>query len=381
MNRREIFDRIMNFEEVGRVLVDQGRQVGSIHKSAYPKIREVMGLPPVENFRILDRQSQCVWSDEDLLEAWNIDFRWIVPKWINVTEIDENTYRNTFGTIFKSANGDYNYIKESPMREAEDLAALVEEWPYWPDPKDLYLVEGLKEQAEKLYNETDYIIGLDGIKGGILQTGLELRGYDQLFVDVILDPDGVKALLDKLADLYCEMYTVYLNEVGKYGQLIYLTDDLGAQNSLLMSPTHIRELVLPYTARVIKHIKSLAPHLKVEYHTDGSVLPIIGDLIDIGVDILNPVQTSVEELKDTAALNKAYGDRIAFHGAMDVQNILINSTPAEIEEEVKKRLKDLGTGGGFIISTCHNINRDIPPQNLKTMYETIAKYSSYPFNF
>lgn len=381
MNRREIFSRTMNFEEAGRVLVDQGRQVGSIHKWAYPKIRKVMGLPKVTEPRILDRQSQCVWSNEDLLEAWNIDFRWLVPKWTNVTEIDERTYRNTFGTIFETTNGDYYHIKESPMRNAPDLKEVVEKWEYWPDPSDRGLVDGLKEEAVRLQTETDYVIGLDGVKGGILQTSLELRGYDQLFVDIILDPEGVHALFEKLTRLYIDMYTVYLEEVGEYGQLLYLTDDLGAQSSLLMSPTHIREMVLPYTKRVIAHIKSLAPHIKVEYHTDGSVLPIIDDLIDIGVDILNPVQTSVEELKDTAKLNAEYGDRIAFKGAMDVQNILINSTPDEIEEEVKKRLKDLGTGGGFVISTCHNINRDIPPLNLKTMYEAIAKYSKYPFNF
>ncbi len=126
MNRREIFSRTMNFEEAGRVLVDQGRQVGSIHKWAYPKIRKVMGLPKVTEPRILDRQSQCVWSNEDLLEAWNIDFRWLVPKWTNVTEIDERTYRNTFGTIFETTNGDYYHIKESPMRNAPDLKEVVE---------------------------------------------------------------------------------------------------------------------------------------------------------------------------------------------------------------------------------------------------------------
>ncbi len=172
----------------------------------------------------------------------------------------------------------------------------------------------MKEEAVRLQTETDYVIGLDGVKGGILQTSLELRGYDQLFVDIILDPEGVHALFEKLTRLYIDMYTVYLEEVGEYGQLLYLTDDLGAQSSLLMSPTHIREMVLPYTKRVIAHIKSLAPHIKVEYHTDGSVLPIIDDLIDIGVDILNPVQTSVEELKDTAKLKCGIWRQNSFQG-------------------------------------------------------------------
>lgn len=382
MNRRKIFEQTMQFKEVGKVLVDQGKQVTSIHKWCYPKIREAMGLPalPEDQIRILDRMSQCVVSDEDLLEAWGIDFRWIIPNWTNIREVDEKSYRNTFGSLFKTEDGDYYALTESPMKAYEEIEDALAEWE-WPNPSDPYLVEGLREQAKALYENTDYIIGLDGIKGGVLQTCLELRGYEQFFMDIIIDPEGSHALLEKVTQLYMDMYTVYLNEVGEYGQILYLTDDLGAQNSMLMSLNHFREFVKPYEARLIKHIKSLAPHIRISFHTDGSVLPLIEDLIEIGVDILNPVQTSVDELKDTQALNAKYGDRIAFHGAMDVQNVLINSTPEEIEEEVKKRLKDLGTGGGFIISTCHNINRDIPPENLKRMFEAIHKYQNYPFSF
>lgn len=379
MNRREIFKQTMNHKEVGRVLVDQGKQVSSIHKWAYPAIRNAMGLPEVEH-RILDRMSQCVVSDEDLLKAWNIDFRWIIPKWINVKEISKNSYKNTFGTIYENSDGDYYAIKESPMRNHPSLSDAVDVWE-WPNPNDPFLTEGLREEARCLFENTDYVIGADGIKGGILQTSLELRGYDQFFMDLILDSDGAHKLLNKITQLYIDMYTPYLEAVGEYCQLLYLTDDFGSQNSLLMSPVHWREFIKPYEARLIKHIKSRAPHIKIMFHTDGSVLPIIEDMIDMGVDILNPVQTSVKELADTKSLNEKFGDRICFHGAMDVQNVLINSTPDQIEDEVKQRLKDLGTGGGYIICTCHNINRDIPAENLKRMYEAINKYSKYPFNF
>jgi uroporphyrinogen decarboxylase len=375
MNRREIFKRTMNHEEAGRVLVDQGKQVTSIHRLAYPAIRKVMGLPEKQG-RILDRMSQCVWSDEDLLEAWNIDFRWIVPNWVQIQEIDKDNYRNMFGTLFTNS-GSYFAIADAPLKELS--LDEIKEY-HWPETNDPRIVEGLAEQARSLYENTDYVIGADGIKGGILQTALELRGYDQFFMDLALEPDLAHYLLDKLTELYKGFYSTYLPSVAKYCQLLYLTDDFGTQNSLLMSPDMWREFILPRQQELIRHIRSLAD-LKIMFHTDGSVLPLIDDMIDMGVDILNPVQTSVEELRDTAALKSRYGDRICFHGAMDVQNVLINSTPDQVRMEVKKRLRDLGTNGGFMIATCHNINTDIPPENLKVMFEAIQQYGSYPLKF
>jgi uroporphyrinogen decarboxylase len=376
LNRREIFNKTMNHEGEGRVLVDQGKQVGSIHKFGYAAIRKEMGLPEVKNPKILDRMSQCVVSDEDLLEAWGIDFRWLVPNWVQIEEIEAKSYRNLFGILFKDS-GDYFSVADAPLKE-KPISAL-NDYP-WPDPHYPDMFSGLREEAKKLFNETDYVIGADGIKGGIFQTSLELRGYDQFYMDFALDPEYAHAILRKVTDLYKEMYFHYMKEVGEYVQLVYITDDFGSQNSMLMSPQMWEEFLKPYEAELIKQIKTLAPHVKIMFHTDGSVLPIIDGMIEMGVDILNPVQTSVDELKDTAALNASHGSRIGFHGAVDVQNIMINSTPEEIRQEVNRRICDLGTGGGYIISTCHNIGYDIPPENLKAFYEAVKEFSSYPLS-
>ncbi|MBL7005665.1 MAG: hypothetical protein ISR78_01140 [Spirochaetia bacterium] len=373
MNRREIFIAAMNHQEVGRVLVDQGKQVGSIHKFGYAKIREIMGLPPKEGV-ILDRMSQCVVSDEDLLEAWGIDFRWLIPNWVQIEEIDADHYRNLFGVLFRNS-GDYFSVYDAPLREKE--LTDIETYP-WPELNDPAMFAGLRARAQDLHENSDYVIGADGIKGGILQTSLELRGYDQLYMDFYLEPEFANALLDKVTDCYKQMYTNYMREVGEYVQIVYLTDDFGSQNSMLMSKDMWETFMKPRQAALIAHIKSLAPHVNVMFHTDGSVLPIIDGMIEMGVDILNPVQTSVEELKDTRALNERYGDTIAFHGAIDVQNIMVNATPDQIREEVNMRLCDLGKGGGYIIATCHNIGYDIPPENLKAFYAAVQEFSGYP---
>ena len=235
-----------------------------------------------------------------------------------------------------------------------------------------------QEKAKYLHENTDYVIGADGIKGGVFQTSLELRGYDQLYIDFALNPEFSHTLLRKVTNCYKEMYTNYMKEVGNYVQVVFLTDDFGSQNSLLVSPKMWNEYLKSYEKDLISHIKSLAPHVKVIFHTDGSVLPIIDGLIEMGVDILNPIQTSLEEFEDTKALNENYGDRICFHGGIDVQKVMINSTPDDIRKEVNRRLCDLGSGGGYIISTCHNIGYDIPPENVKALYEAIKEFSTYP---
>jgi uroporphyrinogen decarboxylase len=375
MNRRELFDSTMNYQEAERLLVDHGKQVSSIHKLNYNPIRAEFGLPENKDYKILDRMSQCVVTDEDLLELWGIDFRWLIPNWTNIKEIDAQHYRNTFGALFKDS-GDYFAISESPLKGKgmEGLAAY--EWPAVDDPGQFH---GLREQAEYWHKNTDYVIGADGIKGGVLQTCLELAGYDQFFMDLVIDPEFAHALLEKVTDIYKEMYTRYLSEVGEYVQALYLTDDFGTQNSLLMSPDMWREFIMPREAALVKHIKEHAPHVKVIFHTDGSVRPLLNDMIDeMHVDILNPVQTSVEELSDTAALNADFGDRVGFHGGIDVQKVLVTMNAEEIRREVNRRICDLGQGGGYIICTCHNVGHDIPPANVKAMYDAIREFNSYP---
>lgn len=372
-SRRECFDIAMSRREPEKVLLDHGKQVSSIHKNIYHAVRRKMGLGEVP-CRILDRMSQCVHTDEDLLELWGVDFRWLIPNWTGITEIDSCHYRNLFGVLFQDS-GDYFSISQSPLRGAGMDELNSYQWPEVNDPGQF---SGLREQAEHWHRKTDYVIGADGIKGGILQTSLELAGYDQFFMDMLLNPEFAHALLDKVLSLYQGMYTNYMREIGQYIQCIYLTDDFGSQNSLLMSPDMWREFIKPREAALISHIKELAPHVKVIFHTDGSVKPLLDDMIEMGVDILNPVQTSVEELSDTAALKDEYGDRLCFHGGIDVQKVLVSMDEEEIRHEVHRRIWDLGRQGGYICCTCHNIGHDIPPGSIRAMFEAVREYQWYP---
>ena len=156
-----------------------------------------------------------------------------------------------------------------------------------------------------------------------------------------------------------------------------LTDDLGSQTSLLISPRMFRELIKPRMQELHDHIKSCAD-VKLMFHTDGAVLPLIDDFLEMNVDILNPVQTSVSGLEDTFALKEKYGDRLSFHGAIDVQQMMPNATTEELEQEIARRIYDLGRNGGYILAPCHNIGHDIPPENVVTLFEKARESGNDP---
>jgi uroporphyrinogen decarboxylase len=206
---------------------------------------------------------------------------------------------------------------------------------------------------------------------------LQMRGYDQFFMDLIIDKPFAEALMDKILVTLKEMWSRYMEEVGPYVQIVYLTDDLGSQSSLLISPKLFREMLKPRIKELHDHIKSLAD-VKLMFHTDGAVLPLIDDFLDMNVDILNPIQTSVTGLEDTLALNEKYGDRLCFHGAIDVQQMLPNATTDELEQEIACRVYDLGRNGGYILAPCHNIGHDIPPENVVTLFEKARQLGRDP---
>ena len=374
MNPRERFEALINHREPDRVPVDLGRHVGSLHTHSYAKLVEYLADPDLKNQdKILDRMVQNVFPDEKLLQRFNVDYRWLVPNWVGVREVeDEDAYIDMWGIKWTYMLDSYSMV-DSPLKDVaiDDL----DRFP-WPDPSNPRMFAGLREQARYWHENTDYVIVADTIKGGLLTKALQIRGYEAFFSDLAQDVAYAEALLDKLLDLYKEMWTRYMKEVGTYAQIVYFTDDIGAQESMMISPATFRTLIKPRLKEIIDHIKGLAD-VKFMYHTDGSVVPVIGDLIEIGVDILNPIQTSALGM-DTYIMKETYGDRLCFHGAIDVQQMLPFSTPEQIRYDVAKRIYDLGRGGGFILSPCHNIGSDVTPERIMALFNAAQELGGYP---
>jgi uroporphyrinogen decarboxylase len=169
----------------------------------------------------------------------------------------------------------------------------------------------------------------------------------------------------------------YLDAVGPYIDLITFSDDLGSQRAPLISPKMYRRMIKPYQAEVIAAIKRRSK-AKVFFHSCGNVYPLIGDLIEIGVDVLNPVQVSAGEMGDTARLKREFGDRITFCGAVDTQWVLPHGTTDDVRSEVRRRIRDLAPGGGYILAAVHCIQPDVPPENVLAMFDEARVAGRYP---
>jgi len=363
------------------VPLDMGKHIGSIHKKHYAELGPLLpqlGLHGGE--RILDRMAQTVVPDEALLQHFGVDFRWLVPNWVQVTErTDVEGYFDMWGVPYKGAHGDHfavDTLSRAPLADCE-TPEDVEKAACWPDPEDPAQFAGLAERARQLHETTGYVLGADAIKAGPLMSALQMRGYQQFFIDLVINPELADAILGKITDLLCRMWTRFMDEVGPFVDLAYVTDDLGTQTSLLISPKVYRKRIKPFHTRLHQHIKSCG-NVYLMMHTDGAVLPLIEDLIETGADILNPVQTSTTGMDDTAALKARFGDRIAFHGAMDVQQMMPNATREELRWEIARRMTDLGRDGGYVIAPCHNIGHDIPTANTLAFFEMAREMNRYP---
>ena len=193
---------------------------------------------------------------------------------------------------------------------------------------------------------------------------------------LILELDFVHAVFQKLTDIISKQLIYFLEQVGPYIEVIKMADDLGGQENALMSPLTYRSELKPYHKEIYSLIKKYTP-AKIFHHSCGSVSKLLPDLIDAGVEVLNPVQVSAKNM-DTQQLKTEFGDQLSFWGAIDTQHVLPNGTTEEVQEEVRKRIYDLGAGGGYVLAPVHNIQADVPVANVLEMYTSARHFGKYP---
>jgi uroporphyrinogen decarboxylase len=369
MNSRERVMAALRHEEPDRVPVDLGSTaVSGIHRRANEALKALLGIQADEP--VHDLVQGLVVPDERILRRFGVDFRRVALRPSSAAATawpsdSDDTYTDEWG-MRRQRTELYWEIMEHPLADAtvEDLR----HYP-WPDPHDPRRVAGLAEEARRLYEETDYALVADFLGGGIFEQALWMRGFERFMMDLLGNEPFATALLDILLELYIEFYDVYLEAVGPYVQIVALGDDLGMQTGPLISPQLYRRLIKPRHKELYDFIHSRT-EAKIMHHTCGSVFPFVQDLIDVGVDILNPIQISARGM-DPVALKREFGEQLVFHGGIDVQQILPFATPERVREEVKRIVAILGRGGGYILAPSHNIQADVPPENVLAMYEAI----------
>ncbi|UCF99928.1 MAG: hypothetical protein JSV89_10425 [Spirochaetaceae bacterium] len=225
----------------------------------------------------------------------------------------------------------------------------------------------LRTRARDLYENTDKAL-FGWFNGSIFESGQFLSGFDTFFMRLVGEPEFSRRLLERLTEAVIEDLKRYLDAVGQYIQVIGFGDDLGFQNGPQIDPRLFRSLVKPLLKQIYATAHSMSA-AKVFLHSCGSVYEFIEDFIEIGVDILNPVQTSAAHM-DVETLKQLFGDRIVFWGGgADVQNVLPRGTPEEVRRDVRYRIEVMQPGGGFVFAPIHNLQADIPPENIVAMYE------------
>lgn len=371
----------LNHEEPDRIPSDlAGTLVSSIHKEAYVELTDYLDIEPGE-MKMMDDVQQLPEVSDEFRDYFQVDFLQLAgdPPGDWELEIEERedsyVYYDEWGTLMKMPKNGGHYFDyyEFPLTgDIEELQRYD-----WPDPDDPARTEGLRERAEKMVDAGYAVCGSPLFGGGILEQSERIIGLAEFFTLLLKDPAAAEYTLERLTDIYNRAIENFLEEVGDLVDVILYWDDVGSQDSLLVSPKTYREMIKPRQAKLFDTVHSNSD-AQVFYHTDGAVRSLLPDLIEIGVDVLQPVQVNCRGMGDTAGLKEEFGDDLVFWGAScDTQKTLPYGSPEDVRKETKRRILDLKEGGGFVFSPIHNLQPGVPPENIEAMYETFYEYRDY----
>jgi uroporphyrinogen decarboxylase len=272
--------------------------------------------------------------------------------------------------------GYYDEFFDFPMRNMTEPRE-IKDYPYWPDTKDPYYTDGVRDAAKKLRESTDRTItGASTFSALPFNFYPFLTGMDRWFMDMKLNEKFYFALSDRLLEIGTDLQARWLAEVGEYLDFVSIYDDLGSQQGLLMSHEDYRKFIHPYTKQIIENIKKYAPNVKIYRHACGSCYHVMKDFIELGIDVVHPVQPQAR-YNEPWRLKKEFGKDITLCGGIDIQTWLPKATPQQVKEEVKKVIEVYAPEGGFIIAPTHNIEPDTPPENIIAAFDAALEYGDY----
>lgn len=379
MNSRERLETTLNHKEPDRVPIDLGGIVTGITTGANKALKYHLGFQSDDP--VVDRVQQLALPSDAVLERLYVDTRYIYLQasrdWQDI-ELPDDTYQDEFGVLRKAAYDPdgwllyYDHVGH-PLGDAETVADLAKY--KWPDPHDPARYEGIEEAARKMSAETGYGV-IANVIASIFEFGWYLRGYIRFFEDMILNPEMISALLEMMGEYQRALMGEVLDRIGPYVSVVMTGSDLGTQRAPAISPDVYRTMVWPEYKKLWDLIKSKTD-AKIFYHSCGSLYPMIPFLIEGGVDILHPIQPLAADMGDREKLKREFGDQITFWGGFDQQHVLPHGTPEEVKLETKRLLDAFMPGGGFVFAAGHNIQIDVPPENVIALFDTVREYGLY----
>jgi uroporphyrinogen decarboxylase len=380
MNGRERVLLALGHQEADRVPIDFGGLVTSMHHVAYRRLLKYLGFP-ADDVQIMDMFQQIVDPAAEIKELFHSDVVGLFPHSGSGYEFrlekETDSFTDEWGVVYKRPRGGYWYdLSEHPLKEGtiEELERFQ-----FPDPRDAARVEGLGGEARRLLEETDKAVMIHAPLGGVYEQSYWLRGLEPLYRDMAGNRRYVEVLAQRVLEWLLDFWDLVLGEVGPYVQVVELSDDLGGQHGPLFSPQLHREVYKPRHKLLAELIHSKT-EAKIFLHCCGSIRWALPDLIEVGIDIINPVQVSAKDM-GTESLKREFGSDLVFWGGgADATQVLPFGTPEEVRHEVRRRISDLGPGGGYVFGPIHNIQAEVPPENVAALFEAAYEYGQYPIH-
>lgn len=369
MTSRERFRACMDRTPTDRVPFDIGSTAPMTWLRNQRQLVEFLGLPgeprPVGHRGF----------DERIMEWAGVDFRgvgWLVKMPSRLTRADRpGCSIDCWGIRHEMIAGEAQ-ITENPLRGAD--AGTLDDYP-WPQPVIPEVdLETWVAEAKRLREEDRYVVLAQHPVLGIMELGCWMFGYDEYLYNLAAEPDLIRRFNDIVLDIQLRITDQYYAALGPYIDLTISGDDFGMQQGPLVSPQMFADLIVPWFRERIRRTKEVGDCI-YWHHSCGSIYELLDQIIDCGVEIINPVQTSASKM-DPATLKAGFGDRVVFWGAMDVQQFLPSATPDEVREHTRELVRVLGEGGGYVMAPAHEIGTDIPPANLVAWVEEMKAIES-----
>ncbi|MFQ5896204.1 MAG: uroporphyrinogen decarboxylase family protein [Nitrospinota bacterium] len=378
---RERMRRAMDHREPDRVPTDFGSiSSSSIAALAYEKLKRHLGIG--SETRLITKQGQVAYVDEAILEMFHVDTRSVTvgapEDWADIA-VGPRTYQDEWGVQWQRTEESNSYfLLKGPFQGDENGTIEAIQHFRWPDPKDPGRRRGLREKARRLHEQTDYAVVFAVYpSAGFWAQAEWMRGFEDFYTDLVTNKKFIHALLDRILEVKLEVTQRVLAETKGFVDVMLAGDDLGTQDGPMISMQMYGEFVKPRQRILFEAMKKAEPDAKLLYHCDGCIDMFLPHLIEIGIEGLNPVQVSAKNMGDTARLKREFGKDLFFWGGIDTGRVLPFGTRDEVFEEMKRRIDDLGPEGGYVLAPVHNIQDEVPPENVCAMFEAAMEYGNY----
>jgi uroporphyrinogen decarboxylase len=378
MTSRERVRAALAHRDPDRIPFDLGgSRVTGIHVGAYARLRALLGLP-IGELPVGDTTQQLAVVERDVLDALGCDVRGVAPRDASTAgpgpraDGEYWTFVDEWGVGRRMplSGGLYFDVYAPPLAgEVDDRA--IDAYP-WPDAADPARFEGMAEDARRYALEEQRAVHVGPICGGLTEGLFKLRGFEDGYMDLAAEPARARRLMERILEVKLAYWSHVLPRLAGVVDVVGEADDLGGQDRTLFSPATYRTLVKPLHRELFGFLHAHTA-AKVFFHSCGAVRELIPDLIEIGVDVLNPVQVSAAGM-DTAALKRDFGrDLVFWGGGVDTQRVLGSGTQDQVRAEVRRRVGDLAPGGGFVFAAVHNVQPNVPPENVLAMLQAVRE--------